>query len=195
MAFLAVSFCALSQEDVREPQLADESLTTEQIAVYRAVLREYLKGSDGVPNLADTTKPLDQSGKSSLKGIVMGGTEDSVAVIHRIEPSLVANTKIVLVNFGGQLSTIKGHDPQNLINRAIDDHGNVTDEQLDESVKQAFQNGLFTLSEIAFDKEHHRAVVAYGFACGMLCGHGNTLVLKKIGQDWRVTRRCGSWVS
>jgi hypothetical protein len=29
----------------------------------------------------------------------------------------------------------------------------------------------------------------------MLCGNGNTLVLKKVGQYWRVTRRCGGWVS
>lgn len=79
--------------------------------------------------------------------------------------------------------------------KAIDEHEKVTDEQLDQSVKQAFRTGLFTLSEIAFDKEHRRAVVSYSFVCGMLCGHGNTMVLKKLGQNWKIAKRCGGWVS
>ena len=116
-------------------------------------------------------------------------------VIHKLEPSLVSNTKVVLVDPERQQSAIKENDPQNLMKKAIDDHEKVTSEQLDESIRQAFQTGLFTLSEVVFDKEHHRAAVTYNFVCGMLCGHGNTVVLKKIGQDWKVTKRCGGYVS
>ncbi len=192
--FLSVSFCAVSQEDTLRPKLSDESLTTEQIAVYRAVLKDYLKGSDGSLNVANMTEPLDQSDKACFKGMELDVT-DLATVIHRLEPSLVADTKIVLVDPGRQQSQIKENDPQNLMKKAIDDHEKVTGEQLDKSVKQAFASGLFTLSEIVFDKEHRRAVVAYGFVCGMLCGNGNTLVLKKVGQDWKVIKRCGGWVS
>jgi len=195
MIFLSVPFCAVSQEDAPKPKVSDEPLTAEQIAVYRAVLRDYLKGSDGGLNLANMTEPLDQSDKSCFREIGLRSTSAPVPVIHRVERSLIANTKIVLVYAERQQSTIKENDPQNLIKKAIDDHERVTDQQLDESVKRAFQNGLFTLSEIVFDEEHRRAVVAYSFVCGMLCGHGNTLVLKKIGKDWRVTKRCGGWVS
>ena len=195
MIFVAVTFCAVSQENTPKPEVSHDSLTSEQIAVYRAVLRDYLKGSDGALNLADTTGPLDQSDKPCFKGIGMGGTKDPVPLIHKLEPSLVAHTKIVLVDSERQQSTVKQNDPQNLIKKAIDDHEKVTDEQLDQSVKQAFQSGLFTLSEIAFDKEHRHAVVGYSFVCGLLCGHGNTLALKKIGRDWRVTKRCGGWIS
>ncbi len=75
--------------------------------------------------------------------------------------------------------------------KSIDDHEKVTEHQLDDSVKKAFETGLFTLSEIVFDKQHRRAVVAYSFVCGGLCGNGNTLVLKKIGQRWKISKRCG----
>jgi len=44
MIFLSVPFCAVSQEDAPKPKVSDEPLTAEQIAVYRAVLRDYLKG-------------------------------------------------------------------------------------------------------------------------------------------------------
>ena len=101
----------------------------------------------------------------------------------------------MLVDRGRQRETVRDNDPQNLLEKAIDDHEKVTNEQLDQSVKQAFQTGLFTLSEIAFDKEHRRAVVGYSFVCGMLCGHGNTLMLKRVGRDWKVAKGCGGWIS
>jgi hypothetical protein len=90
---------------------------------------------------------------------------------------------------------VEENDPQNLMKKAIDEHEKVTDEQLDQSVKQAFHTGVFTLSEIAFDKEHRRAVVSYSFVCGMLCGHGNTMVLKRSGESWKIAKRCGGWIS
>jgi hypothetical protein len=52
--------------------------------------------------------------------------------------------------------------------RAIDDREEVTEKQVDDSVKRAFETGLFTLTEIIFDKQHRRAVVAYSFVCGGL---------------------------
>jgi hypothetical protein len=100
-----------------------------------------------------------------------------------------------LVDPDPQQETIKQNDPQNPIKKAIDEHQKVTDEQLNQSVKGAFGSALFELSEIAFDKEHSRAVVSYSFVCGELCGSGNTLVLKKVGHAWKVVKRCGGWVS
>ncbi len=193
--FLSLSICAMTQEDAPKPKVSDDSLTPEQIAVYRAVLKDYTKGSDGALNLANITEPLDQSDKACFEGIEVGVSKVSTPVVHRLTPSLVLNSRIVLVDPDRQQKAIKENDPQNLLKKAVDDHEKVTDEQVDQSVKQAFETGLFALSEIAFDKEHRRAVVAYSFACGMLCGNGNTLVLKKVGKDWRVTKRCGGWVS
>jgi hypothetical protein len=106
-----------------------------------------------------------------------------------------ADAKILLVDPDRQQETIKKNDPQNLMMKAIDDGQKITDEQLDQSIKSAFHSGLFTLSEIVFDKEHRQSAVSYSFVCGGLCGNGNTLVLKKVGHIWKVAKRCGGWVS
>jgi len=166
---------AASQEDQSaKPEhsskaiLSNDALSAEQIAVYRAVLTDYLKGSDGALNLANMSELLDRSDRACFKGVESGDASLPAPVIHRLEPSILVNTKIVLVDRGRQRETVRDNDPQNLLEKAIDDHEKVTNEQLDQSVKQAFQTGLFTLSEIAFDKEHRRAVVGYSFVCGML---------------------------
>jgi hypothetical protein len=60
----------------------------------------------------------------------------------------------------------------------------------------AFSSGLFSMSEIAFDKEHHFAAVRYSFWCGPLCGHGRTLVFENVNGEWRnANRNCGYWIS
>jgi hypothetical protein len=192
---LVISLGAVAQENPQKPQIVDAPLTSDQIAVYRAVLAIYLKGSHRVLNLANVTEPLDEPDTACLKGLDAGVEKGLASVIHRIGPSLVADLKIVLVDPDRQQETIKENDPQNLMKRAIDDRQKITDEQLDQSIKTAFDTGLFTLSEIVFDKEHRHAAVSYSFVCGGLCGHGNTLVLKKVGHIWKVAKRCGGWVS
>jgi hypothetical protein len=195
VVLLVLSLRAFAQENGPKPKVSYDPLTTEQFAVYRAVLSDFLKGSDGALNLANITEPLDQSDKACFRGMDAVVIRESASVVHRLEPSLVTDTKIVLVDPDLQQNAIQENDPQQLIKKAVDEHGKVADEQMDESVKNAFKTALFTLSEIVFDKQHRRAVVAYSFACGMLCGNGNTLVLKKVGHDWKVAKRCGGWVS
>lgn len=195
VVLLVLSLRAFAQENGPKPKVSDDPLTTEQFAVYRAVLSDFLKGSDGALNLANITEPLDQSDKACFRGMDAVVIRESASVVHRLEPSLVTDTKIVLVDPDLQQNAIQENDPQQLIKKAVDEPGKVADEQMDESVKNAFKTALFTLSEIVFDKQHRRAVVAYSFACGMLCGNGNTLVLKKVGHDWKVAKRCGGWVS
>lgn len=195
VALLVISLGAVAQENAPKPKVSDAPLTSEQITVYRAVLADYLNGSDGVLNLASVTEPLEASDIDCLRGIDAGVTKESASVVHKLGPPLVANTRIVLVDPDRQHKTIKENDPENLMRKTIEGHQKITDEQLDQSVETAFASGLFTLSEIAFDKEHHRAVLSYSFVCGGLCGHGNMLVLKKVGHSWKVAKRCGGWVS
>lgn len=192
---LVISLRAIAQEQPLKPRMSDAQLTTEQIAVYRVVLNDYLRGSDGSLNLGNITEPIDDSEYACFRGMDAGVIKEAASVIHRIPPSVVANTKIVLVDPDRQQTTVKANDPQNLIKSAIDDGQKVTDEQLDQSVKSAFSGALFELSEIVFDKGHRRAVVSYSFVCGELCGNGNTLALTKVGQGWKVAKRCRGWVS
>ena len=86
--FLSISFGAVSQEDEPKPKLSDESLTNEQIAVYRAVLSDYLKGSDGTLNLANRTEPLYRY-KPCFRGMALGNTKVLTTVIHRLDTCLL----------------------------------------------------------------------------------------------------------
>jgi hypothetical protein len=102
---------------------------------------------------------------------------------------------VVLVDPDAQTQTVKENDPQKLVKRGIEDGEKVTDEQIGDAVKTAFKTGLFTLSEIVFDARHRNAVVSYSFYCGELCGHGNLVILKKVGAKWKIKKQCGGWVS
>jgi len=199
MVSLALWLAAAAQNDRPKPKVSSEPLTAEQIAVYRAVLEDYTRGNGGSLNLANKTEPLEQSApffdKECVKGVAQETADNSVPVVHQLNRSVALNPKFVLVDPERQHKKIQERDPQNLIQRAIDNREEVPDNKIDESVKQAFEVGLFTLSEIIFDKQYRRAVVTYSFVCGRLCGHGNTLVLKKAGQKWKVSKRCGGWIS
>jgi hypothetical protein len=184
------------QASQTKPKINDAPLTEEQVAVYRTVLKDWSKGTDTPLNLADTTDSLEHFGLSFDANC---GKEFDVKNadqgVHRLDARVAVTPKMVLVDPERQAEIIKRNDPQNLIKRGLDDHENVTDKQLDRSVTEAFNSGLFTLSEIIFDKQHRHVLVAYSFWCGMLCGHGNTLILDKVGKKWKVSKRCGGWVS
>jgi hypothetical protein len=64
-----------------------------------------------------------------------------------------------------------------------------------DAVAAAFTTGLFSMSEIAFDKEHRFAAVRYSFFGGSLCDHGSTLVFENVNEEWRKVRSCGGSVS
>jgi hypothetical protein len=195
---LVLSLAATPQDSATKPIVSNDPLTAEQVAVYRAVLEDYTKEADGVLNVADRTEPLDDSGvgfdKACLNGLQLQ-VKKTVPLVHRLDTSLAVDRKFLLVDPDRQQERIKENEPQKLVKSAIDDHEAVTDKQVDDSVRRAFETGLFTLSEIAFDKRHRHAAVAYSFVCGELCGNGNLLLLTKVGQKWKVTKTCGGWVS
>jgi hypothetical protein len=181
-------------QDEPKPILSAKPLTAEQVAVYRAVLADYLKdGDDRSLNIANKTEPLDPSG--CIDGRKQTAPSRVLLEIHTLDPSVILGFKVVLVDPDKQTALVKENDPGKLIKKVIDQHEEVSDKQLEDSVDRAFSTGLFTLSEIAFDKEHRRAVVAYSFVCGGLCGHGNTLVLTKVKDKWKIKKTCDGWIS
>jgi hypothetical protein len=196
---LALSMAVVAQDDASKPKVSKDPLTTEQIAVYRAVLESYTNGSGSLLNVANRTELLDQAqpffGKSCVSGIELEAADNSVPVVHQLDRSVIPSKKFVLVDPERQQKRVEENDPQKLMKRAIDGHEKVTEKDVDDSLKQAFGTGLFTLTEIVFDKQHRHAVVAYSFVCGGLCGHGNTLILKKADREWKVSGRCGGWIS
>lgn len=92
-----------------------------------------------------------------------------------------------LVNPNDQNGMIAQYDPDTLIREG---------RPVKEAVDEAFDNGLFSLSEIVFDTERRNALVSYKFVCGELCGSSNTWLFEKVNGQWKKTdRTCGGWVS
>lgn len=197
VATLSLTLGATPQDDAPKTKLSPDPLTEDQVAVYRDVLDGYSNGSNTALNVADKTETLDLSeDKDCLKGIEMDTGNTSTSVVHRLDGRVTKMKKdITLVDAELQQKKVEENDPQKLMKRAIDDGERVTEKQLDSSLRDAFTAGIFTFSEIVFDKRHQRAVLAYSFVCGGLCGHGNTIVLKKIGGKWKQSKTCRSWIS
>jgi hypothetical protein len=197
IATLSLALVALSQEDAPKAKVSSDPLTEEQIAVYRTVFDSYSNGSNATLNVADQTETLDLSeDKDCLKGIDLDPGNTSTSVVHRLDNRVTKMKKnIVPVNGELQQKKVEENDPQKLMKRAIDGGERVTEKQLDGSLREAFATGLFAFSEIAFDKRHQHAVLAYSFVCGGLCGHGNTIVLRKVGGKWKQRKTCRSWIS
>lgn len=168
VAMLALSLGAAAQNEKKKPGLTAEALSPEQIAVYRAVLGDYVKDWKATLKLASETKPLDLSrpffNRDCLKGFTPEEEKASDVVVHRLGSALAPDLRVVLVQPEEERETINA-------------------------------DGLLRLSEIAFDREHKRALVSYSFVCGPLCGQGRTLMLKKVGNAWKIDRMCGGWIS
>lgn len=192
---LVLPFPFLAQSDSPKPKVNSHPLTVEQIAVYRAVLEDYTKGAGGALNLAKETELLERpkSNDKCIKRIDLEFAGNNARAVHQFSAGALG-PKVVVVDPDRQNMQIEDNDPQKLVKKAIDQE-KVSEKELDDSVKRAFETGLFTLSEIVFDKQHRHAVVAYSFVCGSLCGNGNTLVLNKVGQTWKVDHMCGGWIS
>jgi hypothetical protein len=199
MASFALSITAETQEDTPKPKVTKTPLTVDQLAVYRAVLEDFMKDSDGSLNLADKTVPLDQAGPLSdeecVKRLKLENSGQSAPFVHQLDQAVALNSKMVLVDPDLQQKKVTENDPQKLMKRAIDGGEQVSEKEIDSSVKQAVETGLFTLSEIVFDKAHKHALVEYSFVCGELCGNGEKLVLERAGRKWRISKRCGRWIA
>jgi hypothetical protein len=94
---------------------------------------------------------------------------------------------MTLVDPKKQGKIVHSNDPSNTIRKG---------KSVENAVNDAFATALFSMSEIAFDKEHHFGVVSYFFRCGSLCGNGSTIVFEKVDGVWKnANRNCGGWVS
>ena len=202
--FLALLFGLVLLVPIQDEQpkrvISEDRLTAEQVAVYRTVLEDYFQDADRTQialNIANVTEPFGDAindDGSCLRGLPIKAAKSS-RVVHRIPGEVALGPKMVLVDPDRQHETIEKNDPSKAIQSSISNGRPLSDSELEDSVKQAFSTGLFTFSEIVFNREHTRAALWYGFHCGMLCGHGNTLVLTKVRGSWKVGKTCGGWIS
>jgi len=94
---------------------------------------------------------------------------------------------MTLVDPKQHAKVVHSNDPSNTIPRG---------KSVGDAVRDAFATGLFSMSEIAFDKEHRFAAVSYRFWCGSLCGNGSTIVFETVDGEWKdAIPNCGVWIS
>lgn len=169
------------------------SLSEDELAVYRAVINQW--NSDGrTLSVVDRTFALDgesltnrMSSCECLRSIDVQSLVNASHAIHLLTRSVFPERNIRLVDANKQLTIIRGIDPHK---------GMAAGKSVEKAVSDAFAGGLFSLSEIAFDKDHRHALVSYGFVCGSLCGSGRTWLFEKVDGVWkRTTSDCVGWIS
>ena len=193
-----VSLVGTPQSRQREkPTRATAPLTRDEIEIYRLVLREYTaddKNAATTLNLSNTTFPLDSSSSMSgmsddgcLKDIHLDNIAAASRSFHNLPAEVLADKRVRLVDPKAQTKVVRANDPDKTMREG---------KSVDTAVEDAFRTALFSVSEIAFDKDHRYAVVSYRFWCGSLCGNGSTWVFQKFGSEWKKTdRNCGGWIS
>jgi hypothetical protein len=162
-------------------------LTADEIAIYKAIVGEF---SSLRIDVSGTTFPLlsGPGPKLSLSDRCFADTPaESVAAathsFHDLTPDVLLGKDFPNVRL---VSPADKKNNSGRTNRQGTGAGAAAD---------APRAASLLVSEIAFDKEHRRAVVTYAMWCGRLCGDGATLVFEKTATGWKANRRCGDWVS
>jgi hypothetical protein len=169
-------------------------LSTDEVAIYRAVLQRWVANDRSPLNVSARTFPLKDASVSSgifdcecLKGMQVDGLLSAFHSFHNLTPDILPGKDMRLVDARKQAIFVASNDPDKSIGKG---------KSVEDAVKGAFATGLLSVSEIAFDREHRRALVSYSFWCGSLCGNGATLVFEKVNGEWKSTdRMCGGWIS
>lgn len=192
---LGIALCSPSTSfNNREPLKATAPLSADEVAIYRAVLQQSSSDQAGILHVSITTYPLDPDSPNSglttpacLKGIQLENLTEASHSFHDLLPDVLVGKGMTLVDPKRQAKIVHSNDPSNTIRNG---------KAIDNAVADAFATALFSMSEIAFDKEHHFGVVSYHFWCGSLCGNGSTIVFEKINDVWKdANRDCARWVS
>lgn len=189
---LSISASGFAQGSDKPPKVSEVPLTADQLAIYRAVLDDWAAGDRSVIYLSMLTEPIGNGDdlRGCSKKHVFAKPVPNLA--HRLrETDLISlgTHEFRLVNPEEHSKQIEANDPENAIREGKGG------KDLDQAVDNAIAHGLFTLGEIQFDVTHTYAQVSFGLRCGMLCGHGSTLLIKKTDQGWRRIKTCGGWVS
>jgi hypothetical protein len=165
-SILGVSFSSAVGEEVK-PLLSKQGLGPKQIEIYRTFLDVYAKGSSYTHHLSNRTYPLNLSSHTRPE------------CYKDIELANLDEAQGVVHEIGREVVIGKKI-------RLVDSrHFEVT-----------FENGLLSVSEIAFSKDHRFAVFSYSYYCGPLCGQGRTMIFQRDAGGWKNTDRfCGGWLS
>ena len=181
------------------PALADSSderpvrnvnpFSADDVAIYTGILERWNSDSRSLLNVSNRTFSIDRDlpDCGCLKGIEPQNIANAAHSFHVLTGDVLGGKNIRVVGANKQAVIVQRNDPSNSIREG---------KSLETAVNRAFSSGLFSMSEIAFDKEHRRALVSYSFGCGLLCGSGGVWLFEKVDGVWKKSDRdCGGWVS
>jgi len=163
--------------------------SADDVAIYRGILERWTSGSPGLLNVANRTYPMEREVMDCgcLKGIELQSITNAANSFHVLTTDLLRGKNIKLVDADKQAMIVRNDDSSKSIRNG---------ESVETAVNGAFSTGLFSMSEVAFDKGHRRALVSYSFVCGSLCGSGSMWLFEKVDGVWKKSDRvCGGWVS
>ncbi len=180
---------ALAGSFRKKPVRNTNPFTADEVAIYRGIVERWDSNSRGLLNVSNRTSPIDRdiSDCGCLKGIEPQTIVSTVHSFRILTGDVLAGKNIRLVDVNKQAVIVHSNDPNNSIREG---------KSVETAVNVAFSTGLFSVSEIAFDKEHRRALISYSFVCGSLCGSGGVWLFEKVDGVWRKSERdCGGWIS
>jgi hypothetical protein len=190
-AILLAAAALAGAQEAAKPKVSDQPLTAEQLAIYREVLHGWMENEVSTINLSVQTVPLTADGLFGYEGCDKGLELETAApdVVHRFRAADLAQLgsgKISLVDPQRGSKEVAENDPGKTIREG---------RSIEDAVRNGFDHGLVTLSEIRFNKGHTKAMVSFRFLCGSLCGNGGSVVLEKTDGGWKRGSRCHDWVS
>jgi hypothetical protein len=180
---------ALAGSSDKKPFRNTNPFSADEVAIYRGILERWNSNSRGVLNVSNRTFPIDRdlSDCGCLKGIEPQTIVSAAHSFRILTGDVLAGKNIRLVDADKQAMIVESNDPNNSIREG---------KSVETAVNVAFSAGLFSMSEMAFDKEQRRALVSYSFVCGSLCGSGGVWLFEKVDGVWKKSERvCGGWIS
>ena len=180
---------ALANSSHKKPIRNANPLSSDDVAIYRGIVELWNSNPRSVLNVSNRTFPLDQDlwDCGCLKGIEVQNIANAAHSFHILTGDVLGEKVIRLVDADKHGAIVQSNDRSNSIR---------VGKSVEAAVNKSFSTGLFSVSEIAFDKEHQRAIVSYSFACGSLCGSGGAWRFEKVDGAWKKSEHiCGGWVS
>jgi hypothetical protein len=188
VAVLGFAMYVAKRESIQRGVTASPETVTreEQLAVYRAALRDWILDGRATISLQIQTVPLE-IGRIENKNCGEGFDlePDSPAAIDRFQ-------KADLGEMGSDRMVLA--DPQ-YASQVLAKRGLRMRKLMGQGAGRGILGGtLLTLSRIRFDRENRHAILSYSYACGGDCGKSETVVVEKVNGQWSRTRACVGWV-
>lgn len=180
---------AIAGSSDKKPVRNTSPFSADEVAIYTGILERWNSNFRGLLNVSNRTFPIDRdlSDCGCLKGIEPQTIVRAAHSFRILTGDVLGEKNIRLVDADKQAAIVQSNDPSNSIRAG---------KSAETAVNGAFFTGLFSVSEIAFDKEQRRALVSYSFVCGSLCGSGGVWLFEKVDGVWKKSERvCGGWIS